>query len=104
MVLRHAASQPTSPHQSDLLVEDHVDPVGFDVHGVLSHELEDVLDAGRVGQAAQADAVSAAAGRWKVGGRCEDRHRHDGRRGQGGDERCGHIAVQHLANRGRKGW
>jgi len=71
-----------------------VDPVGFDVHGVLPHELQDVLDAGGVGQAAEADAVAGAARRGKVGRRGEDGHH--GRRGQRGDQGCGHVAVQDL--------
>lgn len=70
--------EPTALHQSDLLVEDHVDSVGFDVNGVLSHELQDIFDASSVGQATEADTVASAAGRWKVGGRGEDRDRHDG--------------------------
>lgn len=77
--------EPMSPHQSNLLVEDHVDSMGFDVNGVLSHELQDVFNAGSVGQTAQANTVAGAAGGWKVGRRCEDRDRHDGRRGQCGD-------------------
>lgn len=67
-----------SPHQSDLLVEDHVDSVGFDVNCVLSHELQDVFDAGGIGQATEADTVASAAGCWKVRRRGEDRDRNDG--------------------------
>lgn len=89
--------QPTSL-QSDLLVEDHVDSVGFDVNGVLSHELQDIFDAGGVGQATEADTVASVAGCWKEGRRGEDRDGHDGWRGQCGDQRCWHIAVQDLAN------
>lgn len=69
--------EPKSAHQSDLLVEDHVDSMGFDVNGVLSHELQDVFNAGSVGQATEADAVTSAAGRWKIGRRGEDRDGHD---------------------------
>lgn len=86
MALRHGAvrvtvrgvPEPMSPHQSDLLVEDHVDSVGFDVNGVLAHELQDIFNAGSVGQATEADTVSSAAGCWKVGRRGEDWDRHDG--------------------------
>lgn len=64
--------------RSDLLVEDHVDPVGFDVDGVLAHELQDVLDAGGVRQTTETDTVACAAGRWKKWRRGEDRDGHDG--------------------------
>lgn len=70
--------EPTSPYQPDLLVEDHVDSVGFDVNGVLSHELQDIFNAGSVGQATEADTVASAAGRWKEGRRGKDWDRHDG--------------------------
>ena len=53
---------------ADLLVENHVDSVRLDVHRVLPHELQDVLDGGRVGQAAQAHAVPRV-GRGQEGGR-----------------------------------
>lgn len=82
-----------SPH---LLVEDHVHAVGLDVDRVLPHKLQDVLDAGGVGQASQADAVASAAGRWEEGRRGEHWHGHDGRGRECGDQRSGHIAVQHL--------
>lgn len=70
--------QPASPHQSDLLVEDHVDSMGFNVNGVLSHELKDIFNSGSVWQATEADTVATAAGRWKIGRRGENRDRHDG--------------------------
>lgn len=65
-------------NQPDLLVEDHVDSVGFDVNSVLSHELQDILNAGSIGQATEADTVTSATGCWKEGRRGEDRDRHDG--------------------------
>lgn len=49
-------------HQSDLLVKDHVDSVGFDVNSVLSHELQDIFNASGVGQTTEADTVTSAAG------------------------------------------
>ena len=78
---------------ADLLVENHVDSVRLDVSRVLPHELQDVLDGGRVGQAAQAHAVPRV-GRGQEWGRGHDRH--DGRRRQRGDQRRRHVAVQHL--------
>lgn len=95
--------QPASPHQSDLLVEDHVDSMGFNVNGVLSHELKDIFNSGSVWQTTEADTVATAAGRWKIGRRGENRDRHDGWRGQCGDQRRGHIAVQDLANAKKEG-
>lgn len=69
----------SAPHfQPHLLVEDHVHAVGLDVDRVLPHELQDVLDAGRVGQAAEADAVASAAGRREEGRRGQHRDGHDG--------------------------
>lgn len=64
--------------QSDLLVENHVDSMGFDVNGVLSHELQDVFNSSSVGQATEADTIASAAGRWEEVGRRENRDRHDG--------------------------
>lgn len=64
--------------QPHLLVEDHVHAMGLDVDRVLPHELQDVLDASRVGQASEADAVASAAGRREEGSRGEHRHGHDG--------------------------
>ena len=89
--------------QSDLLVENHVNSVGFDVNCVLSHELQDIFDAGSVGQAPEADAVAGAAGRWKEGGRGEDWDRHNRWRRQCGDQRSGHVTVQDLANTKNEG-
>lgn len=65
------------PHQSDLLVEDHVHSMGFNVSGVLPHELQDIFNSGSVGQATKADAVSSTAGRWKEGRCGENRDGHD---------------------------
>lgn len=84
--------------QPHLLVEDHVHAMGLDVDRVLPHELQDVLDASRVGQASEADAVASAAGRREEGSRGEHRHGHDGWRRERGDKRSGHVAVQHLEN------
>lgn len=84
--------------QPHLLVEDHVHAMGLDVDRVLPHELQDVLDASRVGQASEADAVASAAGRRKEGSRGEHRHGHDGWRRERGDQRSGQVAVQHLEN------
>lgn len=64
--------------QPHLLVEDHVHAMGLDVDRVLPHELQDVLDASRVGQASEADAVASAASRREEGSRGEHRHGHDG--------------------------
>lgn len=47
---------------SHLLVKDHVHPMWFDINGVFSHKLQDVLDGGGVWQTSQPDAVSHAAG------------------------------------------
>lgn len=52
--------------------------MGFDVSGVLGHELQDVFDAGRVRQATQADAVATAASRREEGRRGEDGDGDDG--------------------------
>ena len=79
-----------------------MDSVRFDVDRVLSQELQDLLNACGVGQAAQAHAVTRAVGGGEVLGRGHDRHGYDGRRGQGGDQRGGHVAVQHLSQGGRK--
>lgn len=76
-----------------------MDSVRFDVHRVLSHELQDVLDAGGVRQTSQADAVTSAAGRGKER-RGQDRDGHDGRRRQRGDQGCGHVPVQDLRDTG----
>lgn len=65
-------------HRSDLLVENHVDSMGFDVHGVLCHKLQDVLDSSSVGQATEADTIASAAGRWEEVGRGKNRDGHDG--------------------------
>lgn len=64
-------------HQSDLLVEDHVDSVGFDVHSVLSHELQDIFNPGSVGQPTEAHTIASAAGCWKEWRCGEDWDRHD---------------------------
>ena len=85
-----------------LLVEDHMHSVGFDVNGVLSHELQDVLDGGRVGQASEADTVArAACGHER--GRGQDRHGHHRRLGQRGDQGGRHVAVQHLEHTRARG-
>lgn len=73
--------------------------MGLDVDRVLPHELQDVLDAGGVGQASEADAVASAAGRREEGRRGEHWDGHDGRRRERGDQRSGHVAVQHLENK-----
>lgn len=73
-----------------------MDSVGFDVNSVLSHELQDIFNASSVGQTTEAYAVASAAGCWKERRCCEDWDRHDWRRGQCGDQRCGHVAVQNL--------
>lgn len=49
---------------SDLLVENHVDSVGLDVNCVISHELQNILDARCIGQTSQADTVTNATGCW----------------------------------------
>lgn len=52
--------------------------MGLDVDRVLPHELQDVLDAGGVRQASEADAVASAAGRREEGRRGEHWDGHDG--------------------------
>lgn len=63
---------PSSLHPSDLLVEDHVNSVGFDVNGVFPHKLQDIFNSCGVREAAQANAVAGSAGCWKEGRRGED--------------------------------
>lgn len=89
--------------QPHLLVEDHVHTMGLDVDRVLAHELQDVLDAGGVGKTSEADAVASAAGRREEGRRGEHWDGHDGWRRERGDQRSGHVAVQHLEN-GEREW
>lgn len=59
-------------HQPDLLVEDHVNSMGFDVNGVLSHKLQDIFNSCCVWEAAEANAVTSGAGCWKEGRRREN--------------------------------
>lgn len=92
------ATGPESPRQSDLLVEDHVHSMGFNVSGVLPHELQDIFNSGSVGQATKAHTVPSTAGRWKEGRCGENRDGHDRWGGQCGDQGCGHVTVQDLVN------
>lgn len=68
----HSVREPSTLHQSDLLVEDHVNSVGFDVNCVLSHKLQDIFNSCSVWEAAEANAVASGAGCWKEGRRSEN--------------------------------
>lgn len=69
----------------------------LDIYGVFSHELQNVLDGGSVGEPTQTHAVSGAArGDERRGG--QDWHWNHGRRRERGDQRSGHVPIQHLKN------
>lgn len=79
-----------------------MDTVGFDIDCVLGHKLQDVLDGGRVRQAAQPHAVSRAGhgDERRSGEQRDGKHRRRRRSRNGGDEWIGHVAVQDLKANG----
>lgn len=68
----NSVREPSRLHQSDLLVEDHVNSVGFDVNGMFSHKLQDIFNSCSVWEAAEANTVASGAGCWKEGRRREN--------------------------------
>ena len=75
----------------------------FDIYGVFSHELQDVLDGGGVGEPSQTHAISGVAhGEEGRGG--QHRHWNHRRRRERGDQWSGHVAVQHLEDQHKSGF